>query len=162
MLIGSKVLDGEIEGGRVTHIRHQTVARPKTLRAEHYVLATGGVYGEGLEVPPPLREGEGPAAEQVAPGAESIREPIFNLPVIAPPNRADWFGEDLFSPAGHGLRSAGIRVDERFNPLDAKGAVIAKNLYVVGNMLAHINWMQGLTGDGVAITSAFSAAKQII
>ena len=162
LLIGSKVLDGEIEGGRVTHIRHQTVAHPKPLRAEHYVLAAGGVYGEGLEVPHPLREGEDSAAEQVTPGAESIREPIFNLPVIAPPNRADWFGEDLFSPAGHGLRSAGIRVDKRFNPLDAKGAVIAKNLYVVGNMLAYINWMQGLTGDGVAITSAFSAAKQII
>ncbi len=166
LLIGSKVLDGAIENGRVTHIRHQTVTRPKPLRAEHYILATGGIYGEGLEVPPPLREGQGEgedsAAKQPYPNAGGIREPIFNLPVTAPPNRADWFGEDLFLPQGHGLRGAGIRVDERFNPLDARGAVIAKNLYVVGSMLAHVNWIQGRTGDGVAIASAFNVAKQIL
>ncbi|HEY86005.1 MAG TPA: anaerobic glycerol-3-phosphate dehydrogenase subunit B, partial [Chloroflexi bacterium] len=146
LLIGSKVLGGEIEAGRVTQIRHETVTRPKTLRAEHYVLATGGIYGGGLE----------------ATSDGVIHEPIFNLPVAAPSDRAAWFGPELLSPGGRAIHRVGIRVDERFNPLDANGAVIAKNLYVAGNMLADVNWIQGRTGDGVAITSAFKVVEEIL
>ncbi len=143
LLIGSKVLDGQIENGGATQISHETVTRPKTIRAEHYVLAAGGIYGGGLQT---NQKGK-------------VWEPVFGLPVTDQKDRQAWFEPEPMSPAGHALHRFGIRVNERFNPVDADDKVIANNLYVIGNMLAGTNWIQGRTGEGVAVASAVKVAK---
>ena len=71
LIIGSQIVEGAIENGRITQIRMETASRLKAVIANHYVLATGGIFGGGI-----FADAEG-----------MVTEPIFNLPVAADTNR---------------------------------------------------------------------------
>ena len=142
-LLGSRVLEGEIAGGRVTGVRLQTAARPKILRAENYVLATGGLFGGGVET-----DAEG-----------RIWEPIFGLPLAEVGGREGWFAPEFLAPGGHPIERAGVQVNDRLNPIAPSGEVIAGNLFVVGTQLAGTNGLRGRTGEGVAVASAARVAQ---
>jgi len=43
LIIGSKVVDGNIAGSRVTHVRFETSNRLQPVQADNFVLATGGL-----------------------------------------------------------------------------------------------------------------------
>ena len=49
LILGSKVVDGTIENGRVTQIRCETANRLRAVKANNYVLATGGIFGGGIQ-----------------------------------------------------------------------------------------------------------------
>lgn len=144
LIIGSKVMDGIIVDGQVTEIRMQTANRLRPVRAQNYVLATGGIYGGGLQT-----DDEG-----------HVWEPIFNLPIEHTTNRHDWFEPKFVSSAGHPVSNYGVQVDGRLNPLNGDGP-IATNLFIVGSSLAHTDWVSGRTGDGVAVTTAYRVKELI-
>ena len=84
----------------------------KKIKGKSYILATGGILGEGLDVYP-----------------HKIREAVFDLPVIMPePSHYN----DFFDLRKNPLSSAGVAVNSSLNPIKADGTVIFKNVFVAG------------------------------
>lgn len=144
LIIGSKVADGIITGGKVDHIRMETSNRLKPIHADNYVLATGGIYGGGLKTD----------------DTGKVWEPIFGLPIDHHTDRHQWFAGSFLSPTGQPVNRYGVKVNERFNPVNGTD-IIAQNLYVVGSTIAGTEWTQGRTGDGVSISTAYQVAETI-
>ncbi len=139
-LLGMHVVDGDISGGVARHIRTESASRLLTHRADNFVLATGGIFGGGVDT---ALDG-------------SAREPVFGLPVTAQPDRHQWFTEKFIgeNTAGQPVNRFGVRVNARMNPVHPDGTPIARNLFVVGAQLAGFSWTDGRTGGGVALASA--------
>jgi len=148
LILGSKVVDGMIADGRVTQIRFETTNRLKSITANNYILATGGIYGGGI-----VTDADG--------GIGQVWEPIFGLPVEAESNRHHWFAKGFIDPAGQPFASFGVQVNQCLNPVDGSGSPIAENLFVIGASLAGYDWARGRTGEGVALASAVAAVDQI-
>ena len=70
---------------RLSKSRPRLRARNKSHRARNFVLATGGILGGGL-----LAGYDG-----------KVTETILQLPVSAPQNRSEWFGQEFLSASGH-------------------------------------------------------------
>jgi glycerol-3-phosphate dehydrogenase subunit B len=148
IIIGSRVIDGVIENGRATQIRFETASRPKTIKAANFVLATGGIYGGGIQT-----DAEG--------GLGRVWEPIFGLPVAAESNRHLWFAQNFLDPKGQPFANFGVRVNNRLNPVDEANTPIADNLYIAGATIAGADWTRGRTGEGVALATAAAIVKRI-
>jgi len=146
LIIGSKVVGGLIEKGRVQHVRFETANRLRTVTADNFVMATGGIFGGGVQT-----DAEG-----------NVWEPIFNLPVEGNTNRHTWFAQKFIAPEGQPFASFGIRVNAQLNPVNKSNQPIAQNLYVAGASLAGADWLQGRTGDGLAVASAAAIVRQVI
>jgi glycerol-3-phosphate dehydrogenase subunit B len=149
IIMGSNVIDGAIQDGRVTHIRFETSNRLKPITANNYVLATGGIYGGGIQTDADGGEGQ-------------VWETVFNLPVEANSNRHMWFSQGFLDPKGQPFAKFGVKVNQNLNPVDSSGRPIAENLYVAGASIAGYDWTRGRTGDGVAIATATAIARQIM
>ncbi|MCB0195635.1 MAG: glycerol-3-phosphate dehydrogenase subunit GlpB [Anaerolineae bacterium] len=145
LIIGSKVVEGLIENGRVSQIQMETANRLRPLTAENYVLATGGIYGGGIQTD---LDGQ-------------VWEPIFGLPVESDSNRHTWFSERFLSNAGQPVSQYGIQVNEKLNPVDSNKTPIAENLFIAGATIAGADWTRGRTGDGLALATAATITKQI-
>jgi glycerol-3-phosphate dehydrogenase subunit B len=145
IIIGSKVVDGTIEAGRVTQIRIETASRLKPIQAKNYVLATGGLFGGGLEA---HQDGR-------------VTEQVFGLPTTAETNRHKWFHKHFISPQGQPVFNYGVKVNQSLNPVNGSDAPLAENLYAVGAILAGSEWAHGRTGDGVSLATAAAVVKQI-
>jgi glycerol-3-phosphate dehydrogenase subunit B len=115
------------------------------IRADHVVLATGRFLGKGL------------TAER-----NGIHESLLDLPVHQPQHRDRWYADTFLAPGGHAVSRAGIEIDDDFRPLDKTGQVVHANLYAVGSILAHQDWMRTKSGVGIAVASAWKAVKAII
>ncbi|MCB0212918.1 MAG: FAD-binding protein, partial [Anaerolineae bacterium] len=145
LIIGSKVVEGLIENGRVSQIQMETANRLKPLTAQYYVLATGGIYGGGIQTD---MDGQ-------------VWEPVFGLPVESDANRHTWFSERFLSNAGQPVSQYGIKVNEKLNPVDSSQTPIAENLFIAGATIAGADWTRGRTGDGLALATAATITKQI-
>lgn len=114
------------------------------IHARRVVLATGRFIGRGL-----LAERHG------------VRERLMDLPVFQPADRERWHSEDLFDPAGHAINKAGVMIDEHFRPVDGAGRLIHPQLYAVGTVLAHQDWVREKCGAGLAVASARAAVRHM-
>lgn len=114
----------------------------RTILSKGVVLASGRFIGGGLSA-----------------DRKHIRETIFDLPVIQPPNRAAWHREDIFDPRGHPINHAGLEIDEVFRPLNSGGRPAFKTLFAAGSILAHQDWKRTKCGVGLAIATAFGAVR---
>ena len=63
--------------------------------------------------------------------------------------------------AGVPLESAGIHVDAGLRPVGSGGEVAIENLRVVGSALAGMRYLSERCGDGVAVASAWHAARAL-
>lgn len=145
MILGSTVADASLNNGRVTHIRIETVNRLKPIQADNVVLATGGLFGGGIQT-----------------GADGrVWEPIFDLPVTADSNRHRWFRRTFLPATGQPVAGYGLKVNRRLNPLNPNGSPVAENLYAVGAVIAGSVWTRGRTGNGIAIATAAAVATQL-
>ncbi len=115
------------------------------VRAKKTILASGRFFGKGLH------------ASRVG-----IRESIFNLPVDQPDQRVLWHHKDLLHSDGHPINRAGVSVDAHFRPTDTNGSVIHDQLYAVGSILAHQDWVRQKCGSGLSIATAFGAATAAV
>jgi glycerol-3-phosphate dehydrogenase subunit B len=137
--VGNPVVRVERSGSRVTAIHTGAAARTLRLAADEFVLATGGVGGEGIRAMP-----DG-----------SLVEGVFGLPVTAPPRDA-WFSDDPLVP--HPIEAIGIRTDRDLRPIDASGERTLANVRVIGASLAGMHYLAERCGDGVALASAHHVA----
>jgi glycerol-3-phosphate dehydrogenase subunit B len=140
--VGFDVVEVERQGRRIAAIHTEAASRTLRLAADAFVLATGGIGGEGIRAHP-----DGTLVERV-----------FGLPVAAPA-RERWFSDDPLVP--HPIEAVGIRTDEELRPLDAKGIVALDNVRVIGSALAGMHYLEQRCGDGVALASAHAAARSL-
>jgi glycerol-3-phosphate dehydrogenase subunit B len=112
------------------------------IEAQAAILATGRFIGQGL------------AADR-----NRIRETVFGLPVSQPGDRTQWHRESLLDPAGHDINKAGLEVDDNFQPLTTAGRPAHQNLYAVGSILSHADWIRMKCGSGLAIATAHAAVN---
>ncbi|MFZ7104807.1 MAG: anaerobic glycerol-3-phosphate dehydrogenase subunit GlpB [Peptococcaceae bacterium] len=112
--------------------------RELVIRAPQFCLATGGILGEGLQV-----------------GPQKIAEAVFKLPVITP----GWYSsEEFFSLEGQPLSRAGVKINEKLQPVDPQtNKVVLHNVYVAGATLAGYDPFVEKSGNGVALTSGYKA-----
>lgn len=88
-----------------------------------------------------------------------VSEPLFNLPVHQPADRAKWHHRDVFHKSGHALNRAGIEIDEHFRPLDEQGGPKFETLFAAGSILAHQDWTRSKSGFGLAACTAYGAVS---
>jgi glycerol-3-phosphate dehydrogenase subunit B len=115
------------------------------IQTRNVILASGRFFGKGLRA-----------------DRNRIRESIFDLPVVQPAERTLWHHKDLLHVGGHPINRAGLATDHRFRPVDSTGKVIHDNLYAVGSILGHQDWVRQKCGSGLAIASAYGAIRAMV
>ena len=133
----------ESEGERVTAVLTEAAARTKPHRFENYIVATGGILGGGI-----ITREDGTA-----------REVVFDLPVTLPASRQDWFEQDFMDPNGHPVYKAGVRIDEKFQPLNGSRQPVYENLYAAGTTLSHSEVIRERSFEGVALATGFAVGN---
>lgn len=131
----------ECQEGRCMAVVTQHLDRERRYEADSYIVAAGGFLGGGLTATP-----------------QGLSETVFGLPVTLGP-AAQPHCTSLFDK--HPLFSAGIAVNERLQPCDAKGQLLLTNVHIAGNMLAGYDYCQEKSGNGIAIVSGYHAAQII-
>lgn len=113
------------------------------LSAKQFVLASGSFFSQGLKS-----------------DTHSISEPIFNLDLYHPSVRSEWHSPLFFDQNPHPFLAMGVKTDDQFRP--NINSCLVENLYCAGAVLAHYNPIFEGNGSGVAISTGYFAAQQII
>ena len=137
----AKVTASHVENGKCEYVVTEGFDRERKYYAKEFILATGGVYGGGLE------------AE-----IGKMVEPIFDLPIDVPEVQTDWSHKNLFSDEKQIFAQLGVTVNSSLTPVDAAGNELISNLKVVGRSLAGYDYCFEKSGNGVAIATAYKAA----
>jgi glycerol-3-phosphate dehydrogenase subunit B len=147
LAVGAETAEGRVTAtstGSVQAVYTEAAARQRNHRFDNYVLATGGLLGGGLVT---NFEGE-------------IREVIFNLPVVAPGSRLDWFQQEFVTKTGHPIYQAGVRVNEQLQPVAENGRPLYNNLYAVGCTLASCDVIRERSLEGVALATGYNVGRK--
>jgi glycerol-3-phosphate dehydrogenase len=143
---GGRVFDGmQVAGsetgqaGELALVWSEAAARRKSHRAQNFVLATGGLLGGGLKA---RYEGW-------------IEEVVCSLNIQAPEDRAGWFNRQFLGQEPHPVYAAGVRVNQRFQPVDDRGQPVYTNLYAAGGILAQGDFLRERSLDGVGLASGY-------
>ncbi len=139
--IGYPARVGTVSGTHCESLQLLTPGRIRTLQANTYILASGGILGGGIETDT----------------ARFLTESVFGLPVDQKPDYADWFCSDSMLHGQHPIDLFGLNVDEQLRPVDAHEKVLLDNVHVVGRLLAHYAPFAEFSGNGVAIASGYKA-----
>jgi glycerol-3-phosphate dehydrogenase subunit B len=144
-LLGYPVSKAVLKGKRCERIEvfHPPVVT--SYSADRYILATGRFIGGGLKA-----------------DDEKIFEPIFNIPLLQPPSREDWFRNSFFNDLPHPIHEAGIVTDAFFQPADVGGNTILENLWAAGSILAHHHCIDEKSKEGIEISTGYAAAKNAL
>lgn len=138
-LTNGKVEAAVIEEGYCPSISLQSHGKTLQLKAKSFVLATGGIFGGGIQV-----------------GPRTIREGIFDCPLFLP---EQWTADGFLGPQPY--TQTGIEVDAELHPLKSDGEIYLHNVYVCGRMLAHWDPWTDYCGGGVALTTGHRAGTMI-
>lgn len=112
--------------------------------ADHFIIATGGVFGNGL-----------------ISSMGRMVEPIFNIEIEVPEDQKDWSHQYLFCGKPQPFASYGVRVNNRLAPVDAAGGELLHNVHFAGRSLAGYDFCFEKSGNGVCVASAYHAACMI-
>ncbi len=137
-----------LQNGRAQGVSIETAAhgRPHTIYGDAVILATGGLYGGGLESDYTGR----------------IWETTHNIPVVNVPPMEQGFSEDFLSSKRQPIHSVGVATDAQLRPLDADGRLIAPNLFAAGRLLAGYSPVAEGSTEGVDIATATYAVQQAL
>ncbi|MBI1257790.1 MAG: anaerobic glycerol-3-phosphate dehydrogenase subunit A [Chloroflexi bacterium] len=153
--VGSQVTGLEVKAGRVSGIGTPIAgvlaetaahARTRLIPADSVILATGGLFGGGLE-----SDYQGRLWETVA-----------NLPVANVPPLGDWFAQPLLSGQAQPIHAAGIMTDGDLRPLTVEGNVVAPNLFAAGRLLSGYSPVVEGSTEGVDIATGAHAALKAL
>ena len=145
--IGHPVTRGIIENGQVRGVEVAAAGKPSRFVADAVIVATGGLYGGGLN----------------SDDRGHIWEPLFDLPVMADPDRTRWFATRMLAAEGHPVHRFGVRVNGAMQPLSTDGSPVAFNLYAIGHLLAQPgSTSTAAIHEGVDLATAFKAVKEIL
>jgi len=152
LLQGHEAISFESDGTKLNSITAASPRREIIIRAKAFLLATGKFIGGGL-----------------AGDENGLRETVFGLmPVTGDYHSASTIVPSrstsvlAISPMGQPIQTCGLSVDPEFRPVSEEGLEWAKNLYAAGSILAGYNYSVEKSGLGVAATSAYNAAKNVI
>ncbi len=143
MIEQSNVVRATITNGRCSGIVTGNLDRERSYQAQSVILASGGLFGGGL---------------QASPG--QVTETIFNLPVRVPDQTDQWSNEHLFFTAGQPFAKFGVKVDAKLRPVDDAGNVLLENVFIAGKTLAGYDYCFEKSGNGVALATAFRAGLE--
>ena len=152
LLLGHEAISYNKDGQVLKSVTATTPRRHIKIDAKAFLLATGKFIGGGIA------------------GDESgLKETVFDLmPVtgdyhsaadIVPSRSTSTLS---ISPMGQPIQSCGLSVDPHFRPVTEEGTEWAENLYAAGAVLAGYNYSIEKSGLGVAATSGYNAAMNII
>jgi len=143
ILLDMTATRGVVAGHRVSGVVVPNVVRDTVYRADQVILATGGLYGGGI----------------VTNHMGQMRETVFDLPLHVPGAMGDWFDERFISEHDHPVHQAGVRANERLQPVDETGRVVLDNVHVAGRLLAHYNPPVEGSAEGVWLATAYRAVN---
>lgn len=109
--------------------------------AEQYVLATGGLVGQGIDS-----------------DRSGVREPIFDCHVPHPPDRYAWFEDDAFGD--HAFAQFGLAVDADLRVLDSDGKPTFENLRAAGAILGNYDYAAEKSASGVSLATGYRAGTR--
>lgn len=144
VILGSPVLGGTAEDGRLVSVTVGSTGHDMVVRADHVVLCAGGFESGSLELD----------------SYGVMSETIFDLPLV---------GTDIPEPT-HGqywgdpqpMFRVGVKVDSAMRVLDAAGQPVYANLHAAGGILAGaVRWTEK-NGEGIALGSAIAATDAIL
>ena len=118
--------------------------KKREYRAPSFIIATGGLFSEGIHTSPGKAE-----------------EAIFTLPIPAPAIQDDWSCSDFFGGHAHTFASMGVAVNHRLNPVGQDGAALWTNVYFTGRSLGGYDFASEKSGSGVALASGHFAGQQV-
>ncbi|PSU34998.1 glycerol-3-phosphate dehydrogenase subunit GlpB [Photobacterium lutimaris] len=142
ILAGDEVLSGEFDNHRLAKIftrNHEDIP----LVADHFLLASGSFFSKGL------------SAQR-----HEVSEPIFGLDMADSTHRDHWYQPQFFTPQSHPFMKMGIDCNNQLNP--SINNQVINNLYCAGAILAHYDPVQEGSGSGVAISTGYYVAQQMI
>ncbi|TAL39081.1 MAG: glycerol-3-phosphate dehydrogenase subunit GlpB [Spirochaetes bacterium] len=143
LIAGDKVMGGDFLDGVLDHVHTQNYGTTR-LRARAFVLSTGSFFSGGL-----------------VSDSGGMREPVLNLRMSATSPRNTWYSPQFLDRKGHPFFEFGVETTGKLNPFDAEGKVI-ENMFCTGAILAHYNPIGEGSGGGVAVSTGYYAANQII
>ncbi len=140
---GDRVIQGRMANSAMACIHTQN-HRNTELKARFFVLSTGSFFSGGM-----------------ISDYNTIKEPVFDLRLDYSSNRKAWQSPEFFDKRSHPFLSFGVKTTTLFNPWDHAGNLI-DNLFCTGAILSNYDPIKEGTGSGVAISTGFFAARQII
>lgn len=114
---------------------------PTTYEASSFVLATGGIPAGGLR----------------ATGTE-VTEPVFDCPVTVPDTGARLAAREFLGD--HPAIRAGVRTDERLQPVASSDDVVYENLHIAGRVLNSPNVVAERSASGLSLVTGFEAGRR--
>jgi glycerol-3-phosphate dehydrogenase len=146
VLNGMEVTGAKAQGDRIIEVWSKAAARSIAHQADHFILATGGILGGGLSV---SQDG-------------SIKEIVFDLPVVSPGNLQDYLDQEFLSPSGHPIFQSGLHTNNDYMPVDEHGNIYYQNLYAIGNMQSNCDVLRERSLEGVALVTGYTAYQAIM
>lgn len=138
IMVGSGVWKADIEGKSCKQVHVKSKGRDTLLKAREFILATGGIFGGGIEVTP-----------------AGAQEKILGIPLFLPSEwtRAQFLGEQPYARLG-------VEVDSALRPLDPQsGELLFENVRITGRLLAHWDPWVEFCGGGVSIVTGWLAGE---
>ena len=138
--LGDTVRSADLENGRVKQVytvNHGNIP----FEADHFVLATGSFFSEGLVATP-----------------DRIVEPVFGADTVYASNRTEWYTLRFFDKQNY--QAFGVKTDSALHVV--KEGKFIDNLYCAGAGLAGFHPVQEGCGAGVSLLSALYVADQIL
>jgi glycerol-3-phosphate dehydrogenase len=150
--IGAKVVglsrDSQ-DGTRLNGVHVETAAhgRNRLYSADAVIMATGGLYGGGLD----------------SDYTGQIWETLAHAAVTGIPAADEaWFSQPVLAVIPQPIHAAGILTDDQHRPLNQSGAPVAANLFAAGRILSGYSPISESSVEGVDIASAVFAAQQAV
>ena len=126
-----------VANDQIEAIYTESAARPTLHTAQNFVLATGGILGGGIQTN----------------HSGAVYEPIFDLPVQAPADMADWLKREFLHSDGQPILGAGVLTSENFK---AK----FENLFAIGGALSG-DFVRERSLEGVALVSGYHVGEML-
>ena len=137
--LACEALKFEVKEGLAWALKARFRGRIVSFKAEAYVLATGGFLAGGIMVK-----------------KKKVFEPLLGFQ-IGDLEKISLLKEAFFTLKGHPLFRFGLQVNQDLNPLNQGGAIVARNVYCAGGMLANTDYSDEKSGLGVALTTGYMA-----
>ncbi|MFC0322855.1 glycerol-3-phosphate dehydrogenase subunit GlpB [Gallibacterium melopsittaci] len=140
LMNGDTVLRSEFAEGKVSKIytaQHEEIA----LTANHYILATGSFFSNGLIA-----------------RFEKVVEPIFALDLLAESDRLQWTTHRFADAQPY--QHYGVKINAHCQVM--KAGKIVPNLFAVGAVVGGFNGLHQGCGSGVSIATAYNVAEYIL
>jgi len=146
--IGGRVIGYERDNGRITGVAAETAAhgRARIIPADAVILATGGLYGGGLDSDYTGR----------------VWETTADLRVRDIPPQEAWFANDLLAGQGQPVHRARLAVSSQLQPLTAEDRPFAENLFAAGHILGGCSPIIEGCSEGIDIATAAHAVFQAL